>query len=57
MSVPEREDLVFPLVDKLPKEIREDIILLLTMAPSELGGRNRHLLVNHEFEHPLPSNL
>lgn len=56
-SIPEREDLVFPVIEKLPKRIREDIILLLTMAPSELGGRNRHLLVNLEFEHPRPSGL
>ena len=55
MSIPDREDLVFPVVETLPKEIREDILLLLTMAPSELRGRNRHLLVNLEFEHPLPS--
>jgi hypothetical protein len=56
-SIPEREDMVFPVIDRLPKRIREDILLLLTMAPSELGGRNRHLLVNQEFEHPLPSML
>ena len=57
MSIPEREDLVFPVIDQLPKETREDILLLLTLAPSELGGRNRHLLVNLEFDHPLPSRL
>jgi len=53
----ERQDMVFPVVDELPKRTREDILLLLTMAPSELGGPNRHLLVNQEFEHPLPSGL
>jgi hypothetical protein len=53
MSVPECEDMVFPVIDRLPKRIREDILLLLTMAPSELGGRNRHLLINLEFENPL----
>lgn len=56
-SVPERQDMVFPVIERLPKRIRGDILLLLTMAPSELGGRNRHLLVNREFEHPLPSGL
>ncbi len=53
----ERQDMVFPVIDRLPKRIREDILLLLTMAPSELGGPNRHFLVNREFEHPLPSGL
>jgi hypothetical protein len=53
MSVIEREDLVFPIIDKLPKRIREDILLLLTMAPGELRGRRRDLLINLEFENPL----
>jgi hypothetical protein len=57
MRIPEREDLVFPIIDSLPKGTREDILLLLLMAPSELRGRNRHLLVNLEFENPLPSLL
>lgn len=54
MSVPDREDMIFPIIDRLPKRIREDILLLLLMAPSEVGGPNRHLLVNLEFDHPLP---
>jgi hypothetical protein len=49
--------MVFPVIDKLPKSTREDILLLLTIAPSELGRVNRHALVNREFEHPLPSGL
>jgi hypothetical protein len=57
MTSPEREDLVFPIIDGLPKRTREDILLLLLMAPSERRGRNRHLLVNLEFENPLPSLL
>ena len=39
--------------DKLPKETREDILLLLTLAPSEVGKVNRHALINLEFENPL----
>ncbi len=54
-SVADRQDMVLPLIRKLRKETQEDILLLLTMAPSELAGRNRHLLVNLEFEHPIPS--
>ena len=57
MSGSERQDLVFPALEGLPKRIREDIILLLTMAPCEREGLNRHLLVNREFEHPLASGL
>ncbi len=57
MSVLDREDLVFPVIDKLPERTREDILLLLILAPSELRGRNRHMLVNQEFENPLPSLL
>ena len=56
---PEREDMVFPVIDTLPKRTREDIILLLTMAPSEVevGPVNRHALVNREIEEHLPSML
>jgi stress-induced morphogen len=57
LSIADRQDMVIPVIRRLPKETQEDILLLLTMAPSELGGRNRHLLVNLEFEHPLPSRL
>jgi hypothetical protein len=57
MSIPDREDLVFPVIDRLKKRTRDDILLLLIMAPSELRGRNRHLSVNLEFENPLPSLL
>jgi hypothetical protein len=56
-SVADRQDMVLPLIRKLRKETQEDILLLLTMAPSELGGRNRHLLVNLEFENPIPSRI
>jgi hypothetical protein len=55
--VSERQDMVFPVIDMLPKRTREDILLLLALAPSELGRVNRHALVNLEFEHPLPSGL
>jgi hypothetical protein len=52
-SGPDREDMVFPVIDKLPKRTREDILLLLTLAPSELGRVNRHAVINLEFENPL----
>src|SRR3954466_9611105 len=34
-SIAEREDMVFPLLKKLPKRTWEDILMLLTLAPSE----------------------
>ena len=49
----ERQDMVFPVIDELPKRTREDILLLLTLAPSEVGTVNRRALINLEFEHPL----
>lgn len=57
MTNADREDLVFPVLDTLPRRTREDILLLLTLAPTELRAANRHLLVNQEFEDPLPSRL
>jgi hypothetical protein len=56
-SMAEREEMVLPLIRKLPAKTRDDILLLLKLAPSELQGDNRHLLVNLEFEQPLPSRL
>lgn len=57
MSDSDREDLVFPVIDQLDRRTREDILLLLTLAPSELGSFHRSLLVNREFDDPLPSSL
>ncbi len=56
-SIAEREDMVLPLLKKLPKKTRDDILLLLTLAPSELETFNRQTLMNDEFEQALPSRL
>jgi hypothetical protein len=53
----DREEMVLPLFEKLPKRTQEDILLLLTLAPSELERSNRQTLVNLEFEQPIPSRL
>ena len=37
-SIAEREDMVLPLIGSCRSETQEDILLLLTLAPSELGG-------------------
>jgi hypothetical protein len=56
-SIDEREKMVLPLFRKLPKKTQDDILLLLKLAPSELGTIGRETLMNHEFEQPVPSQL
>jgi stress-induced morphogen len=55
-SIAEREAMVLPLFKKLPKKTRDDILFLLTLAPSE-QRTFRQTLMNLEFEQPLPSEL
>ncbi len=52
-SNPDREDLVNPLLAKLPKRIQADITVLLLLAPDE----TKTSLMNLEFEDPHPSRL
>ncbi len=56
-SPAEREAMVMPLLKELPKKTRDDILLLLTLAPSEQATFNSQTLMNLEFEKPLPSRL
>lgn len=56
-SMAEREAMVLPLLDKLPAKTRDDILLLLLLAPSERSTLNRQALMNLEFEQPVPSQL
>ena len=56
-SIAEREAMVFPLLKKVPKKTRDDVLLLLTLAPSEQSTVNSQTLMNLEFEQPLPSRL
>lgn len=56
-SIAEREAMVFPLLKKVPKKTRDDILLLLTLAPGEQSSSNSQTLMNMEFEQPLPSRL
>jgi len=56
-SIAEREAMVLPLLEQLPKETRDDVLLLLTLAPSEEKTFNGQALMNREFEQPLPSEL
>jgi hypothetical protein len=56
-SIAEREAMVLPLLNKLPKKTRDDVLLLLTLAPSERTTVNSQALMNVEFEQPLSSRL
>ena len=56
-SIEEREAMVLPLFKKLPKKTRDDVLLLLTLAPSEQETSSSQSLMNLEFEQPLPSRL
>ena len=56
-TLAEREAMVMPLVMKLPKRIREDILMLIMLAPRELDAPNVQSLTNIEFEQPLTSRL
>ena len=49
--------MVLPLLKKLPKKTRDDVLLLLTLAPSEQRTFNSQILMNLEFEQPLPSRI
>ena len=59
MSVPEAsKTCVFPVIDKLPKRHAERISSCCSSwRRASSVAVNRHLLVNQEFEHPLPSVL
>ena len=52
-SKPERDDMVSPLLDKLPEDIQADITILLLLTDDELAQS----LMNLEFEHPSRSSL
>lgn len=56
-SIPEREAMVELALADFPSKTRRDILLLLTIAPSELGQVNSQALINLEFEKPAHSNL
>jgi len=57
LSIAEREAMVLPLLEDLPQRTRDDILVLLTLAPSEQGSFNSQALMNLEFEQALPSRL
>ena len=56
-SVADREQAVMPLVMTLGKRTREDILMLLMLAPDEVGRASQQALANQEFESPSASRL
>ena len=49
----EREDLILPILERLPDEIRDDIMYLLLLTQDEVGMS----LMNLEYEDAAPSRL
>jgi|HubBroStandDraft_1064217.scaffolds.fasta_scaffold301029_3 stress-induced morphogen len=56
-SVAKRDDMVEPLLAKLPAKIQGDIMNLLTLYPRETEDSLRARVANLEFEEPTPSLL
>jgi stress-induced morphogen len=48
-----REDLIWPILDKLPDETVEQVTLVLLLTPKE--ATNSH--ASFEFDNPIPSTL
>lgn len=56
MADEQRDRHVEPLLEQLPQRTQDDIMNLIALAPSEVGGPFRSL-VQREFEDPSPSEL
>ena len=60
LSREERDTLVEPYLDQLPRETQNDIITLLTFAPSDLErtpATFKEFTINAEFDDPSPSMI
>jgi stress-induced morphogen len=57
LSVGERDAMVEPLLDELPRDTQADIVNLLTLYPDEPDDSVRARLANEEFERPSDSML
>lgn len=56
-SVEQRDAMVEPLIDSLPKGTQADIVNLLTLYENEPSENSRAWLANQEFENPSDSML
>jgi hypothetical protein len=58
MNVSKRDEMVEPILAKLPESIQSDIVNLYTFSPEEVQNpKNRSYYLNSEFEDPSPSVL
>lgn len=53
LSRAHREELVLPLIQRLPEKLQADITFLVLLSPDEVATS----LLNLEFENPRPSQL
>lgn len=53
----QRDDLVEPVLEKLPEETQADIMNLVLLYPGEERESFRANMMNEDFEHPLESML
>ena len=53
----QRDAMVEPLLDHLPKDTQADIMNLITLSPEEAAESAGNFLVNAEFEEPSKSML
>jgi hypothetical protein len=56
-SVEERDAMVEPLIESLPRSLQADIVNLLTLDEDEPAESSREWLANQEFENPSQSML
>jgi hypothetical protein len=56
-SSEERDAMVEPLIEKLPRKTQADIMNLITLYPGEADDTTRAGMANMEFEDPSPSIL
>ena len=56
-STDERDALIEPLIEQLPRATQADVMNLLTLAPHETSDSFKKSLANQEFEDPTDSML
>jgi len=53
MDLPNREQVIWPILEKLPEDVRLDVTVCLLITPEE----QPRSMMNLEFEDPLPSGF
>jgi stress-induced morphogen len=52
-TIPEREEMVWPILEGLPERTQSEITVLLVVTP----GESKHSMMSMEFDDPTPSEL